>query len=151
LPTLAARLLVPEGDFVPQPLAVGTGLAAILGHVFPIYLRFKGGKAVATSKGVFLALAPWAALIAAGVWAVMFALGRYVSLASMSAAVALPVAAWLLHPDPLGGGRYVVAFSTLGGLFVIYLHRANIGRLLAGTEHKIGRGRAHGTAAKKDE
>lgn len=151
LPTLAARLLVPEGDFVPQPLAVGTGLAAILGHVFPIYLRFKGGKAVATSTGVFLVLAPWAVLIAAGAWAVMFALWRYVSLASMSAAVALSAGAWLLHPDPLGGGRYVVAFSVLGGLFVIYLHRANIGRLLAGTEHKIGRRRADGTATKKDE
>ncbi|MHC4788269.1 MAG: glycerol-3-phosphate 1-O-acyltransferase PlsY [Planctomycetota bacterium] len=138
LPTLAAGLLVAEGAYDPQPLVVGTGLAAILGHVFPLYLGFKGGKAVATSTGVFLVLAPWAVLIAGAVWGVMFAAGRYVSLASISAAIALPAAVWLLHPDAAGAGRYLAGLSIVGGVFVILRHRGNIRRLLAGTEHKIG-------------
>ncbi|MHC5034278.1 MAG: glycerol-3-phosphate 1-O-acyltransferase PlsY, partial [Planctomycetota bacterium] len=141
LPTLAALRLVPEGAYNPHPLVVGTGLAAILGHVFPLYLGFKGGKAVATSTGVFLVLAPWAVLIGAAVWGVVFGLWRYVSLASSCAAVALPASVWLVHPDPLGSGRFLVAFATLGGLLVVLLHHANIRRLLAGTEHKIGRPR----------
>ncbi|MGD2175402.1 MAG: glycerol-3-phosphate 1-O-acyltransferase PlsY [Candidatus Brocadiaceae bacterium] len=140
LPTLAAALLVPEGTWDPHPLAVGTGLAAILGHVFPVYLGFKGGKGVATSTGVFLVLAPWQVLIAAAVWGTMFALWRYVSLASISAAVALPAAVWLMHSDPLGEGLFLTGMATFGGLLVIYLHRANIGRLLAGTEDRIGKG-----------
>jgi glycerol-3-phosphate acyltransferase PlsY len=119
---------------------VGTGLAAILGHIFPIYLRFRGGKAVATSTGVFLVLAPWAALIAAAAWGIVFALWRYVSLASISAAVALPAAVWFLHPDPLGSGRYVMGLSAVGAALVVLLHYANIARLLAGTEQKVGGG-----------
>jgi glycerol-3-phosphate acyltransferase PlsY len=140
LPTLAARLLVPPESYAPAPLVVGTGLAAILGHIFPIYLRFRGGKAVATSTGVFLVLAPWAALIAAAAWGIVFALWRYVSLASISAAVALPAAVWFLHPDPLGSGRYVMGLSAVGAALVVLLHYANIARLLAGTEQKVGGG-----------
>ncbi len=142
LPALAASLLVAPGRYDPHPLVVGTGLAAILGHVFPVYLGFKGGKAVAASSGVFLVLAPLQVLVAAGVWGVVFALFRYVSLASISAAAALPVAVWLMHRDPTGAGVFLAAMSALGGLFVIYLHRANIRRLLAGAEHRIGRGGA---------
>ena len=147
LPVMAARLLVPQGAYDPRLLTVGAGLAAMLGHVFPVYLRFKGGKAVATSTGVFLALAPWAVLIAACAWALVFALWRYVSLASMAAAVALPVSVWLLRPDPLGAARYLVALSTLCGLFVIFLHHGNIRRLLAGTEPRIGRSPPSGPSA----
>lgn len=141
LPTLAARMLAPQGAFSPAPLAVGTGLAAILGHIFPVYLGFKGGKAVATGAGVFLVLSPWAVLVAAAVWAVVFAASRYVSLASVCAAAALPVSVWALHREPFGAGRYVTGFAVLGGLLVIWRHRANIGRLLSGTEHKVGRPR----------
>jgi len=140
LPVLAAVLLASKGRFDPPPLAVGTGLGAILGHVFPLYLGFKGGKAVATSTGVFLALAPWAVLVAAAVWGLVFAVWRYVSLASMSAAVALAASLWFVQAEPLGAGLYVTVFAALGGLFVVYLHRANVGRLLKGTEHRIGRG-----------
>lgn len=139
LPTLAARLLAPAGAYNPAPLVIATGLAAILGHVFPLYLGFKGGKAVATSGGVFLALSPWAVLIAGAAWGLVFALTRYVSLASITAAVALPVSVWLLAAESLGSGALLAAFATLGGLLVIYLHRANIRRLLAGTENRIGR------------
>ncbi len=141
LPVLAARALVPAGAHSPPPLVVGTGLAAIVGHVFPLYLGFKGGKAVATSTGVFLVLSTWALLIAAGIWAIVFGLFRYVSLASVCAAAALPAAVWTLHPDPLGEGIFVTLFALAGGLLVIWLHRANIRRLLAGTEHRIGAGR----------
>jgi len=138
LPTLAARLLAPAGAYDPAPLVIATGLAAILGHVFPLYLGFKGGKAVATSGGVFLALSPWAVLIAGAAWGLVFALTRYVSLASITAAVALPVSVWLLAAEPLGSGALLAAFATLGGLLVIYLHRPNIRRLLSGTENRIG-------------
>ncbi len=139
LPALAAGWLAGgAGPWEPHPLLIVTALAAILGHVFPLYLGFKGGKAVATSTGAFLVLAPWAVLVAALVWAVVFGLWRYVSLASISAAVALPAAVCLTHQDPLGAGRFLTALAVFGGLFVLYLHRGNIARLLRGTEHKIG-------------
>lgn len=137
LPTLAASLVVPEGSYSPGLLAVGTGVAAILGHVFSIYLRFKGGKAVATGTGVFLVLAPRAVLIAAVVWGAALALWRYVSLASILAAVALPAAVWLLHQDPLGAGRYVAGSATLAAVLIIVRHHANMRRLLSGTETRL--------------
>jgi len=137
LPTLVARAMVAGGAYDPQPLVVGTGLAAILGHVFPVYLGFKGGKAVATSTGVFLVLSPWAVLTAAAVWGVVFGVWRYVSLASVCAAMALPGGVFVLHAKPLGSGAFLTGFALLGAAFVIYLHRSNIRRLLAGAEHKI--------------
>jgi acyl phosphate:glycerol-3-phosphate acyltransferase len=144
LPTLTALDLVgPGGAYVPPPLVVFAGLAAILGHVFPLYLGFKGGKAVATSAGSFVVVAPYAVAAAAAVWGIVFALWRYVSLASMAAAVALPVAICLTCPDPFGRGIFLTATAIAGGLFVIYLHRANIRRLLSGAENKVGRGRIH--------
>ncbi len=142
LPTLAARFVAgrafPEVAFDPHPWVVGTALAAILGHVFPVYLGFKGGKAVATSTGVFLVLAPWPLLIAAAAWGLMFAATRYVSLASMAAAASLPLAVWLMSPWP--EAAYLTGFTTFGGLLVVWLHRGNVRRLLRGTEHKIGGG-----------
>ncbi len=144
LPTLAAGRLAASGPHDPSPLVIVTAVAAILGHVFPVYLGFKGGKAVATSTGVFLVLAPWALLIAAGVWAVMFAVWRYVSLASVSAALAMPVAVWLLQREPLGSGVYLTVLTALGCVFVIWLHRSNIRRLTVGTERKVGRPRPEG-------
>jgi glycerol-3-phosphate acyltransferase PlsY len=138
LPVLAGLLLSSQGDFSPPPLAVGAGFGAILGHVFPAYLGFKGGKAVATGTGVFLALAPWAVLIAAGLWGLVFAAWRYVSLASILAAAALPVSLWFTHGEPLGQGCYLTGFAVAAALLVIWRHRGNIGRLLAGTEHRIG-------------
>lgn len=124
----------------PPLFVVLTGLAAILGHVFPVYLGFKGGKAVAASAGFFVVLAPWAVLAAAAVWAVVFAAFRYVSLASISAAVALPAAVLVLREDRLGEAIYLTAVAVAGGLFVVWLHRGNVRRLLAGTEQRVGRG-----------
>ena len=141
LPTLGAALLVGEGSaHYPHPLSTAAGAAAILGHVFPIYLGFKGGKAVAAGSGALLVLAPWALLVAFGVWVVVLAIWRYVALASICAAATLAASAWLLPKEPLGSGVYRTAFCTLAGLLVIALHHGNIRRLLKGTEHKIGSG-----------
>lgn len=115
------------------------GVAAILGHTFPVYVGFKGGKAVATSFGVFVALAPWAALTALAVWVVLFAVFRYVSLASMAAAVAAPVAYAVQYRAGLEGHLPVLCFAIAVALLVIIRHRANIGRLLAGTENRVGK------------
>jgi glycerol-3-phosphate acyltransferase PlsY len=117
-----------------SPLAgVLAGAAAMLGHARPLFLRFeKGGKMVATCGGAFLGAAPVVGLLAGGVWVVVFALTRYASLASMVAAVSLPVIAAVL-----GFHWAVVAFAVAAALAVLLLHRANVKRLLAGTEHRF--------------
>jgi len=141
LPTLiAAHLTASQTQYHPHPLAVVAALAGMLGHAFPIYLGFKGGKAVAAGTGALLVLATWAALVGVAVWVVVFAIWRYVSLASITAAVAAAVAVWLTLPDPLGSNVFGTAAVTLAAALVIVLHRANIQRLLSGTEHKIGKG-----------
>jgi glycerol-3-phosphate acyltransferase PlsY len=120
------------GDWV----GVLAGAAAMLGHARPVYLGFsKGGKMVATAGGVALALAPFAALGCAVVWIAVFALTRYASLASMLAAVALPVLCLAL-----GSSWPVVAFTALAALGVLALHRQNVRRLLTGTEPRFARG-----------
>lgn len=114
------------------PAAVAGLIAAVLGHSFSCFIRFKGGKGVATSAGGFVVLMPVVTLIALGVWLATFYTSRYVSLASILAAVAIPVAAFLLHqPAP-------IAWLAVGiGAFVIMLHRANIVRLCKGTENRF--------------
>jgi glycerol-3-phosphate acyltransferase PlsY len=120
------------GDWV----GVLAGAAAMLGHARPVYLGFsKGGKMVATAGGVALALAPFAALGCAVVWVAVFALTRYASLASMVAAVALPVLCLAL-----GSSWPVVAFTALAAVGVLALHRQNVRRLLTGTEPRFARG-----------
>ena len=129
-------------------LGIACGSAAILGHVFPVYLRFRGGKGMATSLGVFVGLAWLPTLIAAVVWLVVRQATRYVSVASMVSVVSIP-AAMALVPDPLSGGARtwaktpLVVFGAVVALLVIVRHRSNIRRLLAGTENKIGQ-RAEG-------
>ena len=108
------------------------GAAAMLGHWRPLFLRFeKGGKMVATATGVFVAVAPWAVLAAMAVWFSAFFLTRYVSVASITAAVALPVAA-----AATGYPVSVIVFASLTGVGVIVLHRGNLRRLRAGTENR---------------
>jgi len=109
------------------------GLSAILGHNYTCWLRFKGGKGVATSAGVLLALFPKAFLAVLAVWVTVFALSRYVSLASIAAAVALPLAVGLF-----GYAAERLAVALLMSVLAIYRHRSNIQRLLAGTEHRFG-------------
>ena len=107
-------------------------LFAVLGHSFSCFTRFKGGKGVATSAGGFVVLMPAVTLIALAVWLVTFFALRYVSLASILAAAAIPVGAVLLDKPPL-----LVGLAVLIGAFVIVLHRANIKRLLKGTENRF--------------
>ncbi len=111
--------------------AIG-GLAAVIGHCFPVWLKFKGGKGVATLMGVALSLAWPIGAAYAGVWLGMLALTRISSLSGMSAAVAAPISAWAT-----GNVDYVPVLAALA-LLVIWLHRANIGRLRAGTEPRVG-------------
>jgi glycerol-3-phosphate acyltransferase PlsY len=117
------------------------GLAAILGHVFPVWLKFEGGKGVATALGVFLGIC-WPALAAAvSLFLVVALFWRYVSLASISAAAALPILVYMLYA-PGHAPPTAVSFSTLlAAVVVIVKHRDNIERLLAGTEPRFEMGR----------
>lgn len=109
------------------------GLAgAILGHSFSVFTRFRGGKGVATTLGGAIALMPAAALVAAIVWVILFYSTRYVSVASLGLAVALPTAAFFWH-----GATARFYFATVVVVFVIYRHRENIVRLLRGTENRF--------------
>jgi glycerol-3-phosphate acyltransferase PlsY len=117
------------GDLV----AVLAGVAAMIGHWRPLFLGFaRGGKMVATTGGVALAVAPLPALAAAAVWIVVFFLTRYASVSSILAAVSLPLSALVF-----GASWPVVAFTAGAALAIIVLHRTNIRRLLAGEEHRI--------------
>lgn len=108
------------------------GISAILGHNYTCWLKFKGGKGIATSAGVLLALTPPGFAIALAVFLLALALSKYVSVASISAAAALPFAVWLT-----GGSRRMIGLTTFLGAMAIYKHRSNIARLRAGTEMRI--------------
>jgi acyl phosphate:glycerol-3-phosphate acyltransferase len=109
------------------------GAAAMLGHARPLYLRFeKGGKMVATGGGVLFAVCGWVALAVGGIWIATFLLSRYTSLASVVSAVALPVLTVAFgYPWP------VIGFTSLTGAAIVFLHRANLRRLRAGTENRF--------------
>jgi glycerol-3-phosphate acyltransferase PlsY len=127
-------VLAPQASNSPL-FALACGVAAIVGHVFSVFVGFKGGKGVATAAGVMLGLTPLALGVAAVTWGVVLLMTGYVSLASIAAAVVLPVAVYLLEhttPEVL----WVDGFIALG---VILLHRHNIQRLLRGTENRFGR------------
>lgn len=110
------------------------GLAAFLGHLYPIFLRFRGGKGVATALGVFLGLAPLGAAALMVVFCLIAGVSRIVSLASLSAAVVAPVFLWLFSYSP-----YVVGLGLLMAVGTIVRHRENIRRLLSGAEPRFGR------------
>ncbi len=112
-------------------------VAAVLGHSFSVFTKFKGGKGVATAAGGLMVLMPLACGTAAGVWLLAFFIGRYVSLASILAAITVPTVCWL-GGDPLP----LKVAATVIGVFVVFRHRANIGRLLNGTERKFVKGAA---------
>jgi len=114
-------------------VAVGLGIAAVLGHVFSPYMRFKGGKGVATALGVFLALAPVAVLIAVPVWGGSLWLTGYVSLSSLVAAASFPVWVKLTAPGAVSAFWASLALAVL----IVFSHRANVQRLLAGTENRF--------------
>lgn len=120
--------------FADEAAAALAAVAAFLGHVFPVYLHFKGGKGVATMFGVVLPWQPWLAAAAFAVWLVVMGLSRYVSVASMAAGLSLPMLAW-----QLGASDVCLAVMILLCLVMIGRHWGNLRRLAAGTESKIGR------------
>jgi glycerol-3-phosphate acyltransferase PlsY len=134
----AAPALVPEAVELAGALAA---LATVVGHTFPVYLRFRGGKGVATSAGALLALMPLATGIAVGVFAAILAAGRYVSVASTAAAVAILVARHLVATEPYGVDLPGTVLVWAVFLLVVVRHRSNYRRLLNGTESRIGRSR----------
>lgn len=115
-------------------LSLLCGVLAVMGHNWPVYLGFKGGKGVATSTGALVGLAPWCALAGFGVWLLVFLSTRYVSLASISAAVAICVLAWV---TTMKDGFVLPLVLTLLAIILIWKHRENIGRLLRGNENRI--------------
>jgi glycerol-3-phosphate acyltransferase PlsY len=111
------------------------GIFAVLGHNYTCWLKFKGGKGIATTAGVYLALAPWALLAAFVVFMLAALFTRYVSVASITAAIALPTTVWILPPHNL----FLGIVTTALGALAIYKHKSNIQRLMAGTENRLGR------------
>jgi len=128
-------------DFQHAPAEVQThlfvvaGIFAVLGHNYTCWLKFKGGKGIATTGGVYLALAPWALLVALIVFILAIWLTKYVSIGSISAAVALPATVWVLPPHNL----LLSIVTTALGALAIYKHKSNLQRLMAGTENRLGK------------
>ncbi len=130
---LAARgLIEPSQTYT---LAALAGFCAILGHMFPVWLRFKGGKGVATALGAFTALAPHAILVALVVFVIAVAFTRYVSLGSILGAAVFPFATWWLSPFTQTAATMVLIGAA--SLLIIIRHKDNIRRLLAGTENRF--------------
>ena len=119
----------------PSSLMMAAAVFVVLGHIYPVWLGFKGGKGVATALGVFLAFAPWAGLASFTLFVLLVAITRYVSLASILASALIPIVAKLTVPDR--SPVFLIAIFFLAAL-VIAKHHANIGRLLRGTENRMG-------------
>jgi glycerol-3-phosphate acyltransferase PlsY len=129
-----------------QPLSVPTELigiiaaiSCVIGHSFPVWLSFKGGKGVATSMGALFGLMPFVALIAVAVWVITFEMTRYVSVASMTAALAVPISILILMPLKQTSGTALLYFSISLAALVIFRHRSNLSRLVRGTEPRFKR------------
>jgi glycerol-3-phosphate acyltransferase PlsY len=134
---LQHRLEYPDSDLW-QALAVWSGLAAFLGHMFPVYLRFRGGKGVATGAGVVALLLPLPALAAIAVWLAAVAAFRYVSLASMAAAAVLCGSYLILTPSPWASAHLILTLFCLAAAVLLFVrHRSNIVRLLKGNENRL--------------
>jgi acyl phosphate:glycerol-3-phosphate acyltransferase len=121
------------GKFYNFDYSILTGVLAIVGHNWSIFARFRGGKGIATSMGVAIALTPLILFVALPVWGVTFGIFGYVSLASILAAVAYPISVYLFYPnDP-----YKLVFTIIIACLAIYRHKANLKRLIQGEEHRI--------------
>jgi len=120
-------------------LVAAAAIAVIIGHIFPVWLGFRGGKGVATGVGVFLSLAPIPLALAAVVFLLVVAATRYVSAGSIISAAAMPFFVWLQNAfmQPVPGFAPVMSVAVAGALLIIFAHRANIGRLIQGTENKL--------------
>ena len=129
---LAMRFAPHDGNYLLVVAAVA--LAVFLGHVFPVFLKFKGGKGVATALGVLLALSPWLGLAALGTWLAVALVFRFSSLAALAAAASAPGYAWWL-----GLPREWVLAALLMSLLLVWRHKSNIANLLSGKESRIGK------------
>lgn len=123
----------------PEMFGIVAAVSSVLGHSFPVWLRFKGGKGVATSAGALFALAPVAALVGAAIWALTFLLTRYVSVASIIAAAALPPVILLTTWLSKTAGKLLFYSSLCLAAVVIWRHRSNLSRLMCGTEPRFTR------------
>jgi glycerol-3-phosphate acyltransferase PlsY len=121
-------------EFERTNFQIGLGLAAVLGHIFPIWAEFRGGKGVATLFGLIISISPWTALSCVGVFLVVLYLTRFVSLSSILASLAFPV--FILIIFNVDNNLYRV-FAIAGALLVIITHQKNIGRLISGSENKV--------------
>jgi glycerol-3-phosphate acyltransferase PlsY len=123
---------------IPQPYqSIAAAFCAVLGHNFPVWLRFKGGKGVATSAGAVAGLMLVPFLVAIASFIAVVAIFRYISLGSMVSSVVLVAACWFALPDPAGANLPYLLMSCLLAVMIIVRHRANIGRILAGTENRF--------------
>ena len=118
-----------------ETIRILAGIFAVLGHNYTCWLKFKGGKGIATTAGVYLALAPWALLVALAVFILAIVLTKYVSVGSIAGAIALPATVWVMSPNNL----FLGIVTTALGALAIYKHKSNIQRLLAGTENRLGK------------
>jgi acyl phosphate:glycerol-3-phosphate acyltransferase len=123
----------------PEMFGILAAMSGVLGHLYPPWLEFKGGKGVATSAGALLALAPVATLIGVAIWILVFCLTGYVSLASITAAVVLPIVILLVSWQHRNNGKPLVYSSVCVAAVVIWRHRSNLSRLMRGTEPRFTR------------
>ena len=141
VPVLAAEWVLGGGSLAAGQERVAVMFvvfAAIIGHIFPVFLNFRGGKGVSTAAGAIMALAPVPLCIGLVVWVVVFFVSRYVSLASICASAMVPVAQWILVLA-YGRSQSVAVLLTVVAALAIFRHRSNITRLLNGTESRFGR------------
>jgi glycerol-3-phosphate acyltransferase PlsY len=122
-------------------LVAAAACAAVFGHCFPVWLRFRGGKGVATGVGVFIAIAPWQVILVLAIFAVVVAIWRYISLGSIVATAAFPILVHLMKHPPI----QVVLGAAGAAVIIIARHHANIARLLKGTENKLGQKKTAGS------
>jgi glycerol-3-phosphate acyltransferase PlsY len=152
VPELVYRLFGPATDWdrpTRQYLQIIAGVVAILGHNYTCWLKFKGGKGIATTAGVLAALIPLTFVICLTTWILVCVLTRYVSVASITAALMLPVATWMIYHferDDGYGYRMIILAGILGAL-AVYKHKGNLERLMNGTESKIGQKSPSATGA----
>ena len=145
LPVLAAKQVTAAADWqgAADWVVIAVMLATIIGHIFPVFLQFKGGKGVSTAAGAIMALAPLPLCVALAVWVVVFFVSRYVSLASISAAAVLPVVAWAFamgdSDTSVAQSKWKLIFLTVVSVLAIVRHHSNIKRLLNGTENRFGK------------
>jgi glycerol-3-phosphate acyltransferase PlsY len=135
---LIATRVQPEWNS-PEMFGIAAAISSVLGHSFPVWLRFKGGKGVATSAGALFGLAPIAVLVGAAIWILIFWLTRYVSVASIAAAAALPLIILVTTRLSRTTGKLLFYSSVCLAAVVIWRHRSNLSRLMRGTEPRFTR------------